>query len=433
MQMDEGHRVRVALTGGASAKVAEWARERSPKYTRSRRRPAVGGPLQSVCFGPAPESWDVRVPEGHSCSRALVVGALSGCSSPTGRYLVARGVGGGEDSRAPAVDPRASSPTRRRIPTREPSSRSCSPRGRFAADSIALEAKESFTTYSTLDRDTLVLVLSGGVSRPARVHTRGGSRSSAACRTRATSTSRGARMRRKCSTAEGFDVYLRPSSAFSTLGWFNDPLLSTTLRADTLDLANTVIHELTHNTFYAPGQAVFNESFANFVGARGSAWFFRCARLSRRRATRRTRAWARREVVRRLLGSGCTHASTRRSRRTRRTRCRAPRGARHGLRARARALRATMSVPQIARVGSAARSSACRLDNAALSARRVYRTDLDLFDGVWEREGAATCGATGRRRSSRSRSRDRRIRSARSASWVAATRGTRREPADSVR
>jgi predicted aminopeptidase len=43
-----------------------------------------------------------------------------------------------------------------------------------------------------------------------------------------------------------------------------------TLVADSVDLANTVIHEVTHNEFYARGQAVFNESFATFVGAHGS-------------------------------------------------------------------------------------------------------------------------------------------------------------------
>src|SRR2546423_732884 len=144
----------------------------------------------------------------------------------------------------------------------------------FAADTLGLKAKESFTTFSQLDHDTLVLVLSAAYRDQLKSHTwwfpivgrvpyKGFFDFDAAKRAR------------DDMEKDGYDTYLRPSPAFSTLGWFNDPLLSTSLRADTLDLANTVIHELTHNTFYAKGQAVFNESFANFVGSRGSAWFFR--------------------------------------------------------------------------------------------------------------------------------------------------------------
>src|SRR5947207_9828675 len=143
----------------------------------------------------------------------------------------------------------------------------------FASDSIGLRARQSFTTFSRLPHDTLVLVLSAAYRDRLEAFTwwfpvvgrvpYKGFFDFGAARTTA----------RKLDH-DGFDVYLRPSPAFSTLGWFNDPLVSTSLNADSLDLANTVIHELTHNTFYASGHAVFNESFANFVGARGSAWFF---------------------------------------------------------------------------------------------------------------------------------------------------------------
>lgn len=65
---------------------------------------------------------------------------------------------------------------------------------------------------------------------------------------------------------EGLDTYLRTAGAYSTLGWFEDPILPSMLNWSEYAFANTILHELAHATVWLPGSVQFNESFANFVG-----------------------------------------------------------------------------------------------------------------------------------------------------------------------
>jgi len=65
------------------------------------------------------------------------------------------------------------------------------------------------------------------------------------------------------------DVSVRGASAYSTLGWFSDPLLDTMLSTDDLHLAATLFHELAHQRLYVKGDTAFNEAYATFVGQQG--------------------------------------------------------------------------------------------------------------------------------------------------------------------
>jgi predicted aminopeptidase len=68
---------------------------------------------------------------------------------------------------------------------------------------------------------------------------------------------------------DGYDVYVGGVAAYSTLGWFDDPLLSTFIGFSDTQLARLVFHELAHQKLYAKNDTAFNESFAVTVEEEG--------------------------------------------------------------------------------------------------------------------------------------------------------------------
>lgn len=69
--------------------------------------------------------------------------------------------------------------------------------------------------------------------------------------------------------AEGWDVAVSPAVAYSTLGWFEDPLLDTMFRYSDEQLAAFIFHELAHQQLYVRGDTEFNEAYATFVEEAG--------------------------------------------------------------------------------------------------------------------------------------------------------------------
>jgi predicted aminopeptidase len=70
-------------------------------------------------------------------------------------------------------------------------------------------------------------------------------------------------------TTRGFDVDIYGVKAYSTLKWFDDPVLNTFLTGDDLRLAALLFHEMAHQVVYVPNDTAFNESFARTVEREG--------------------------------------------------------------------------------------------------------------------------------------------------------------------
>jgi predicted aminopeptidase len=202
------------------------------------------------------------------CRCWLLIAACAIACAPTGCYELQQGFGEidmlsrrrsiAEALRDPGLDPT----TRDRLET-------VLRARRFAQSVLGLHASESFQDVVWLGRDAASYVVSAAPADRLEEHRwcfpiagclpyigyfdrRNAEREAASFR------------------AQGYDVAIRGVSAYSLGGWLPDPVYSPLLDDSREWIANTVIHELTHGTVFVPGHAAFNESFATFVGDRGS-------------------------------------------------------------------------------------------------------------------------------------------------------------------
>ncbi len=250
------------------------------------------------------------------------------------------------------------------------------------ARAMGLEAGQTYTTFSDVGRDTLLLVLTASPknclcpvtwSYPfvGRMPYRGFFDPEEAIAA--------AEEYRKLD----YDVHLRPSAAFSTLGWFNDPLLSTAISPDSVELAALVFHEIGHNTIWVKGATDFNESFAQWLGYRTAEQFF-LARGDTALALRALQRWHDERVLGRyydrlierldsLYASDMSHTA---------------------MMAERFAIeewsRDTLLSPfgQSLRTIDPRRLADRPINNAALIGVRLYRTRLELFDDWFHQNGS---------------------------------------------
>lgn len=144
----------------------------------------------------------------------------------------------------------------------------------YARDVLGLNVGGSYSSYSYVDRPDLTHIVVAAPKTELRPYTWWflivGSVPYKGFFDKADAEAEAERL-----NAEGYDTNIRPSAAFSTLGWFDDPLLSHLLRYDKVVLSEIIFHELFHNTLYVNGASAFNESAANFIGHRAAIDFFR--------------------------------------------------------------------------------------------------------------------------------------------------------------
>ncbi|MDR2798833.1 MAG: aminopeptidase, partial [Treponema sp.] len=139
----------------------------------------------------------------------------------------------------------------------------------FATQELGLKKSANYTRYVAIDRDYLAAVVSASAADSfarhewwfpvvGKVPYKG------------FFNPEDARKEAEKLKKQGLDVWIRRVDAFSTLGWFSDPLYSYMQTYPLYHLADLLIHETLHATVYLKGQSQFNEELAEFVGSEGA-------------------------------------------------------------------------------------------------------------------------------------------------------------------
>jgi predicted aminopeptidase len=186
-------------------------------------------------------------------------------------------------------------------------------------------------------------------------------------------------------TSRHLDVFIGVADAYSTLGWFQDPVTLNLIRGSTPDLAEILLHEMTHTTLYLKGQSAFNEGLAVLVGKVGAFLFFDHAFGPLHPFTRKAKASidderlfsrfldALMDELECLYGSPLSYGEKLTQREVIFT----------------RSLKSFRSLSTMFKTDRFARFSQRPLNNASILALGLYHRHFDLFEAVLEAKGGS--------------------------------------------
>ncbi|GMO13305.1 MAG: aminopeptidase [Treponemataceae bacterium] len=140
---------------------------------------------------------------------------------------------------------------------------------RFASEELGLKPTKNYTKYVEIDRDYLCAVVSA-CAKDSFTGYEWRFPIVGAVPYKGFFDTDGAKKLAKQLEEKDLDVWVRPVEAFSTLGYFRDPLYSFMKKYSDYELADLIIHESFHATLFLPNNAQFNEELAEFVGSEGA-------------------------------------------------------------------------------------------------------------------------------------------------------------------